>query len=190
MNTSIINRKNSRGAACRAHTRGFSLLEVMIALAILTISLMAFSTSIGNNVRTSAMAEEMNQAVQLASQRLAEIKINLSEEMARGAFPDEKEEHGIFEKPFEKYRWSYHIRKVEIPVILPTEQAGPESLADDSSGAPPNLLNGGINPMVMQMVAKKISESIRQVDLTISWGEGEEQDREKIMFTTHIAKLR
>lgn len=183
--------------ACPApHRRGFTLLEIMIAMAILSISLLALYTSMGNSLRISGQAESTNEATQLARRKMSEILMTLDEDIARGAFPEEKEETGSFDKPFEKYKWSYVIKKVELPNIQPpsdepTANVGEGNSSSKDSGSSqtttPGLENQAAN--LAQMVTKKISESIRELKVTISWGDNEE-DEEKITITTHLSKLR
>lgn len=177
--------------------RGFTLLEIMIAMAILSISLLALYTSMGNSLRISGQAETTNEATQLARQKMSEIIMSLDEDIARGAFPEEKEESGDFEKPFEKYKWSYVIKKIEIPVLQPpggesgaavgdsADPAAPKDASDQKTT--PGLENAAAN--MAQMVTKKISESVRELKLKVSWGENEE-DGENVTITTHLSKLR
>lgn len=167
---------------------GFTLLEIMIALAILSISLLSLYDSIGNSLRASGMAKEMEEAVLLAKQRMSEIQLQLEQEMALGSFPDEKEEHGDFEKPFEKYKWSYKLKKVEIPVIRPLlgqgdPQDSPSSIAPTTPGFQESAAN------VAELVSKKISNSLREIKLIVSWGDSEDSE-EKIILTTHVANLK
>ena len=182
----------------RGPSRGFTLLEIMIALAILSISLLSLYSSIGNSLKASGFAQDMDQAMQLARQRMSEIKIGLEAEMARGAFPDEKEESGTFDKPFDRFKWSYSLRKVEVPAINPAGvEGGVEGTgAPTGEGTPapttqptPGLEQAASN--MAQVVSKKISESIRELKLTVSWGEAAEGDEEEhVVLTTHIVKLR
>ncbi len=113
--------------------RGFTLLEIMIAMAILSISLLALYSSMGNSLRISGQAEASNEATQLARKKMTEILMSLEEDIARGAFPEEKEENGNFDKPFEKYKWSYIIKKVEIPVLKPPGDEPAGSVGEDKT---------------------------------------------------------
>lgn len=188
-----------RSCGARNDTQnGFTLLEIMIAMAILSISLLALYSSVGNSLRISGQSEEVDQATQLARRKMSEIMMSLDEDIARGAFPEEKEEQGTFDKPFENYKWSYTIKKVEIPVLQPPSDksaatVGP-SASDSGSSSPsspqttPGLENAAAN--MAQMVTKKISESVRELKLTISWGGENPDDQEKVVLTTHLSKLR
>ena len=181
-------------------SEGFTLLEIMIALAILSISLLSLYSSIGNSLKASGFAEDMDRAMQLARQRMSEIRITLDEEMARGAFPDEKEEEGTFDKPNDRFKWSYTLRKVEVPAINPAGLEG----GVQGTGAPAGEGEGSTTPTTQptpgieqaatnmaQVVSKKISESIRELKLTVSWGEAAEgEEEEHVVLTTHVVKLR
>ncbi len=179
--------------------KGFTLLEIMIAMAILSISLLALYSSMGNSLRISGQAETTGEATQLARKKMTEIMMSLDEDIARGAFPEEKEEQGTFDKPFEKYKWSYVIKKVEIPVLQPpgskpagtvgdpgTSNTGSSSAGASGQSTTPGLEGAAAN--MAQMVTKKISESLRELKLTISWGENDNE--EKVVITTHLSKLR
>jgi general secretion pathway protein I len=196
MSITNTNPKKKRNKKKR-FSRGFTLLEIMISLAILSISLLALYNAIGNSLRASGMAEDMDQAMQLARQKMAEVTISLEADIARGAFPDEKEEQGEFDKPFERYKWSYVFRKVELPAVNPTNllQGQGEEAGGGSTPSPSGTqTTAGIEQQagnLAQVVSKKISESIRELRLTVTWGEGEkEEDQEKVVLTTHLAKLR
>jgi len=176
---------------------GFTLLEIMISLAILSISLISLYSAIGNSLRASGMAEQTEIALQLARQRMAEVSMTLEEDISRGAFPEDKEEHGNFDKPFERFKWSYILKKVEIPVVNPPSDApgaGGDGGGTGGTGSPPTTpgVEQAANNMA-QIVSKKISESVRELKLTVSWGGEEgasEEDLEKIVLTTHLVKLR
>ncbi len=168
---------------------GFSLLEIMIALAILSFSLMALYQWIAVGVRGTRTTQKTTVAVQLARSKMTDLLLSIEQEMSRGAFPDEKEEKGVFDKPFDFYRWSYTIRKVALPVVnISQEQieaATPSGMASGAVGA--TLMQSVQN--VLPVIMKKISESTREVQLNIEWGEGDEVE-DRFVLTTHLTQLR
>lgn len=149
---------------------GFSLLEVMIALAILSISLVSFYVSHGQSVVKSGLAEDIQLATMLAHNKIAEYTLELEHQMATGSFPDESEETGEFEEPYGRYKWKIEIRKIEIPV----------SGGKDSGAA----------VGIAQQVTKKLNESLREMKLTVFWGSDENGEAEdEVVITTHLAKI-
>ena len=148
--------------------RGFSLLEVMVAVALLAIAFLTLINFQGQSLFRVARAEHLTQATFLAREKIAEILLNIEKEaQTQKVFPEDKSENGAFEKPYEDYKWSWVMRKVEIPA-----PAGDE-------GSPQMAMFG--------MVTGQIKELIREIKLTVTWEElGHER---KFDVVTHIAKL-
>jgi len=76
--------------------RGFTLFEVMVALAIFAIVAIACLNSYSTNLTVAARARDTQTAVILARARASELL----------AHPDSAEEsEGTFDAPYEAYRW-------------------------------------------------------------------------------------
>ena len=167
MKTILKNSKN---------TKGFSLLEILIAVAILATSFTVLLTSQGSSYLSSERAEQITQATFLARQKMSDIEIELAKDLEKNKFPDqEKEEVGIFDEPLDEFRWKYSVRKVEIPIV---------GTGNEESG----------NPLIgayMKNMMEQISKSIREIKVTIFWGDkdSKEEDQPQMSVTTHIVKL-
>lgn len=152
---------------------GFTLLEVMIAIAILAVSLLAIFNLQSTSLIGSARAQRISMATLLAGQKMSQVLIDLEEGMTKGEFPDEKEETGSFEEEkHPDYFWKLSVKKTEIP--------------------PPPLPEGGADIMgkVFTMVSEQLSKSTRQVKLTVSWKEFDDDEEEVgLVLTTHIVKM-
>ena len=148
--------------------RGFTLLEVMVAVAILAVSLSALLTFQGNTLVASGRQEQLTIATMLARQKMVEVELELEKGMARGEFPDERAEEAQFDEPFADYRWKMGIRKVELPAPITAEE-------------------GSIQYMMAQQLTKEIAKTVRELRLEITWEElGEPQSLEVV---THLVKL-
>lgn len=153
----IVNSKN----------KGFTLIEVMLALGIMGMSFVALLQLSGTALMTSERAEAVTVATMLARQKMAELMIKLEKDALEGKFPGTDEESGSdFDPPHEKYKWQARIRKVEIPVP-PQEQQDTQA-------------------QLTQMIAKQIGEALRELKLTVSWGEADE--KQEVVVTTHVIK--
>ena len=64
--------------------QGFSLLEMMIALVILTVALLALATSSTMAIRTNHQNEIRNAAIRVASQRIAAFSSQAFDEITYG----------------------------------------------------------------------------------------------------------
>ena len=91
-----------------------------------------------------------------------------SRAVSAGGSCEEKSEEGQFEEPFDEFKWSMEIKRVELP-------------------APVTGQKGSIQDVVGQQLTKEISNTVRELRLVVSWTElGEEQS---IDVVTHIVKM-
>lgn len=155
---------------------GFTLLEIMVAVSILTMSLLVILDLHGTTLLKSGRAENVTQAVMLARLKLAEIQLDLEKDISKGEFPgDNKTMEGTFDEPYEKYKWEVAIRKVEIPVP-------PQPESSDEEGAGMDMMLSAF-----KTIAEQIGKAAREVRITVKWDElGEEQS---ISAATHIVQL-
>lgn len=150
---------------------GFTLLEVMISIAILAVSLMAIFNLQSTSLIGSARAQRISIATLLARQKMAQVLIDIEAGIPKGEFPEEKEDQGSFEEEASPdYFWKLAIRKVDIPA-----PPMPEGSAE--------LLN-----QVFSMVSDELSKSSREVRLVISYKETDEEE-EVVSLTTHVVKI-
>jgi general secretion pathway protein I len=151
-----------------SHTDGFSLLEVMVSIAILAVSLTVLLTFSGNTLIKSGRAEKLLVATMLARQKMADIDIEIEKARRKKEFPDERSEDGNFDEPFEDYAWKMEIRRIELPAPMTGDE-------------------GSMQAMIGKQLTKEISKTVRELKLTVTWQDmGEEQS---IDVVTHIVKL-
>lgn len=152
---------------------GFTLLEILIALAILAISLTSLYVAQGNSLLMSGTADRYTVAAFLAEEQMTEWTLLLEDEIAHNQFPDDKDEQGEFEPPYTDYRFERSVRKIEIPLLLPESEDGSEQAIFK----------------MMKTVLDDISKSAREVRVRVYWGETEEE-QEEFVLTSHIVKLK
>lgn len=170
--------------------RAFTLLEIVIALAILSISLMVLidgeaqavvmtvdsqKTIIGN-----ALAQEKMSEVQFTLEMEGWTDANISEE---GDFSDYGSDGSWgedidFEGEFDDYKWAYTVRKVELSLgdtsgaMESMQSAGmglPEDPTGNSSGADEKDLSDlGVQP---DAISDMLAPFLREVRVLVWWGE-------------------
>jgi len=101
----------------RATTGGWILLETIVAMAVLSIGVVAVNRAIGEAVVTRAMASDYTQARFLLEQKLAEV------EMQPLIVADTREQ-GNFGEAFPRFTWLWDVKAVEMPApSLPDDVA-------------------------------------------------------------------
>ncbi|MBI2343232.1 MAG: prepilin-type N-terminal cleavage/methylation domain-containing protein [Deltaproteobacteria bacterium] len=151
----------------RATIAGFSLLEILMALMILSIGLTGLMTYFASSQARTRQSDALTVATMLARQKMGEVMLDLEKRGAEGKFPDEEEAEGQFEGRYALYAWKTRIRKVEIP--MPRGEEGAE------------------NPVQLLMQQLKLDEAVRELTLTIHW---KVRNRERaFQVTTHVVKL-
>lgn len=93
----------------RLDSRGFTLLESVFALMIVSLAAVAVLSTVGTELRTAERAQRGLEAAALAEHGLARIRLlaphqlrPLADSLARGRF----------QPPFESYRWESTVRPV------------------------------------------------------------------------------
>jgi prepilin-type N-terminal cleavage/methylation domain-containing protein len=151
-------------------SRGFSLLEILMALMVLSISLTGIMSFFAAAQTQSRQADAMTVGTMLARQKIAEVILDLEKKTTEGKFPAEEEQEGKFEGRFALYSWKSNVRKIEFPM--------PPGQGEEGGGGVP------ISLFIDQL---KLDEAIREVKLTVFWTV---RDRERtIEVTTHIIKI-
>jgi len=165
--------------------RGFTLLEVMVALAILSGALLAVSEIVGGSLRNHVRARELETATLLARGKMAEIEDRFE---AKGFQTGEESDEGTFEEEgHPEVRW-------RLEVSVPPPDLGPETLLRALTGGDQGLMEllpppdqaPQLGPFQAQLVAalqaslaqlaEQVKRGVREVRLTVSWpgGSGEE----------------
>jgi general secretion pathway protein I len=185
------------------HQSGFTLLEVMIAMAILAVALTGLSLALARSVRASQHARLMTQATFLCRKLLVEQENDFITE----GFKDDvavKEEKGQFEdKAFQRYRWSRTTEKIRLPSAEQIQAAATKLLQDKqtaagqgssaakppTSGSSGNLTSGmgGLLGPVKEM----LEQGIRRVTVRVLWDEPAlgEQKVEVVTFYTDMRRI-
>ena len=160
---------------------GFTLLEVMIALAILSMGLFALVDSQSMSIRTTNTIKYYTIASFLARSKM----IDVEEELWEKGFGDfDKDLEGDFEEEgYPNIRWKAEIRKIELNPDLSMlglgggedEQTG--GSADGGLGIAPDMggmlgVGGAAFGGQVQMITEALAEQIRYCRLEVSWNEG------------------
>lgn len=164
--------------------RGYTLMEVMVALAILAMSLTVLLGTQASAARMSDRANQMALAALLARSKMIDIEHELLDPNGTGLPEMEDTMRGDFrDEGFDNMDWEALIEVIEI-----TDEAQEsfnaqiyEQLfgAGDSGGALAGATGvSSFMPMIMSMVPQimnDVASRARKVTLTVAWEEGKRE---------------
>jgi general secretion pathway protein I len=199
-------RYGASGTATRA--RGFTLLEMMIAVAILSGALTWLVVGVSRNIKAENHAKLMTTATFLAREKMVDIEDELYE---KGFGEFEKEQSGGFDdKGFSRFGWRAIVDKVELPsqeqlqTVLSNAQQAKQTLAgggaadpaaqaaaaSDTSGS--NPLSAGASALGSQfgVIKDVLEQAIRRVTIRVTWVEGRTTQQVELMaYYTDIRRV-
>lgn len=186
---------------------GFTLLEVMVAMAILAVALTGLSLALARSVRASQHARLMTQATFLCRKLLVEQENDFITE----GFKDDvavREEKGQFDdKAFQRYRWTRTTEKIRLPSadqiqaaatkLLQDKQSAAGSGSSSSAAKPPGSGSGSSGNLTSGMggllgpVKEMLEQGIRRVTVRVLWEEPAlgEQKVEVVTFYTDMRRI-
>ncbi len=142
---------------------GFTLLEVIIAMAIMAVAFGSILAVEQGSINASARAKQMNIVGMLARNQMIELEYKVQGK----AFQEvKKEEDGVFQSPYEDYKWKTKVKEIKFPNM----KAGATSSEKSSNGG-----SDGDNQsaeLLSKLVTQYLSKAIREISVTISWKRG------------------
>lgn len=164
-------------------SRGFTLLEAMLAMAILSGSLTWIVLGMSRNVEAQNHAKLISVATFLARAKMIQIEDELYE---KGFSDFEKELKGDFkEEGFPRFTWQVVIDKIELPKPdqMQTVLGRANEIKEKITGKPApttgqqpasnNQVTAGIGALGAQFGTIKdvLEQAIRRAELTVLWSE-------------------
>jgi prepilin-type N-terminal cleavage/methylation domain-containing protein len=187
--------------------RGFTLLEVMISIAILVTALVILMEIQGTAVQMTLDAERFVTATHLAQEKMNEVLFRVEAEgfgdtdiYEEGDFEDFGEESldVSFGDSFQDFHWEYSIAEIDLGMAGDLAGAadqisnsgywgegGDEEIEAPESGAP-DLSALGISP---ELITDMLGMYIREVRVRVWWGKNSkeaEELKDQVILVTHV----
>jgi len=143
---------------------GFTLLETMIAMAIMMVSFASILMVESASINTSEKSKIINIVAMLARNAMIKAEYDIEgktfDEM-------EKEKTGKFDPPFDEYKWKREIKEVKFPDLgsgkaqnTGANNSADQAKADESA------------EMVTKLVTQFFTDATREITITVSWARG------------------
>jgi len=158
---------------------GFSFIEVMAAMVILSISLVVLLGSQGRSMELVGRAQTLHYATTLATSKMAELT---QEATTKGVGTLRESEAGEFDQEKHPgFRWRYRIVKVPSPDFAGM-MAGAVGGEEEDLGAAEGSAALLAGPL--QAIGKIWGESLRELHVEVLWGE--ERTSQSLELVTHL----
>lgn len=196
-------------SSSRLRRGGFTLLEVVIAMSILVLALMAIFDLNAGAVASHAYTKRLTVATLLAKSKMTDLEQQLYDD----GFPaDDDEESGDFsEEGWPQFKWRARILAPRTQNVSPDQflsalfnvpggMSGLTSMfggggeeGQPAAGGPDQNPLSALGPMAglaqtqfTQMI-EQIGQTVREVHLTVAWQDGSQT--ETIDLVTHVVSL-
>jgi general secretion pathway protein I len=167
--------------------RAFSLLEMMVAIALLSMGLVLLLQVQARSIQLAQDAREMTVATMLARGKLLDCQTDL---LKKGFSVGDYDEEGNFDdEGYSTFFWECHGYKPDMPVADAgdvTEAFGGAGAGDTAAAAQDQGADLGMQflaPVLSQM-SNILGDSIRELVVIVRWGEG--NDIKEMSVTTHV----
>jgi general secretion pathway protein I len=178
----------------RRASSGFTLLEVMIAVAILSMTLVVLLEIVTSNLRATHHAKLTTAATLLARAKM----IDLEDQILDTGFSNTDETGtGTFkEQGHPELAWDSAIERVELPTdaIQKQKDEAHDKAQDSDSTNPMSMISGFIGGMMgsfIEPIRLGLQESVRRVTVHVTWSESGRPDQsiEVVQYLTDPSKL-
>jgi prepilin-type N-terminal cleavage/methylation domain-containing protein len=194
-----------------AGAAGFTLVEVMLALAILGMALMMLMRSAAGSLFATSQAQMLGVVTDLARGKM----YDLEEQLAKDGFQDgEQTSQGDFEaQGFATVEWEAKIEEVELPNFEAMQEVSKEAAADGGKGLakkagikPPGgdsfggsgagsdekgaTATSGFIEQFYGLISQILKVAVRKVTLTMKWQVlGHPRDFKVVAYSTDPAAM-
>jgi general secretion pathway protein I len=151
---------------------GFTLLEVMIAVAILSMTVVTLLSIVTSNIRATRHAKLTTMATFFARAKM----VDLEDQVLENGFStsDESGEGTFKEQGHPEFRWDSIIERVELPPDAAMKQRDDAQDKAKDSTNPMSLISGFLGGMMssfIEPIRLGLQEAVRRVTVHVTWDE-------------------
>jgi len=173
---------------------GFTLLEVMVAVAILAATLVVLLRIVTNNIRATNHAKLTTAATFLARTKMSDVEDDI---LYNGFSTETESDKGNFKdegKGYERFSWETMIERIELPTDMMQKTQESATKASQDSKNPMELMSsffGGMMSAFIDPIRNGLQESVRKVTVRVIWDENGRPDQviEVVEYLTDPAQL-
>ncbi len=165
----------------KLNRKGFTLIEVMIALVIISIALVALSSSQGIALNSTRKSRFVTLATVAAKNMMSEIDITSTLKGFNYVKELGEKTDGDFDAPeYKGWKWVREVKEINFPIsqIMKSYMAGggaaeegddTNSTGSNNNDSKANSQEGQILSMVATNLETFMKQSVREVTVTVMW---------------------
>ncbi len=167
--------------------RGFTFIEVLVAMLIFTMAALASINIVTGSVRATREAKEITQASWLLQNLMSQTESKLEGQGIDKACKEKEE--GKFEAPNDRFRWKTECYKIDFHLSesaaklqkeLAAKAAGSDYDSSDKDREDPTL------KLILSVASEYMTRSTREVHVEVSWLQG--KTPRMLAATTHFVR--
>ena len=163
-------RRRSKHQNARRLEQGFTLIEVVVALAILAISLTVLLETQIANLRAAGRSRDLTIATLLCRSKMVDIERQLFDD---GFTAGDAEEDGNFsEEGYPKITWKAKIIEVQLDLSMIGNITGGDG--EGNTPSTESIVSGLAGPF--ETFVQEVGRSVRVISLTVTWPDGKYHD--------------
>lgn len=150
---------------------GFTLLEVMIAMAIMLVAFSSILAIQSSSMSSALKSRQIHEVSMLARNAMAQTEVEISGKK----FEDISEElSGQFDEPYQDYTWTRKVKEVKLPNLQGLAQAASAASGEGDSGASKDdeAKNSAILEQMTKVITNFLSKAVREITVTVQWKRG------------------
>lgn len=162
--------------------KGFTFIEVMVAMAIFVLAVIAAVDIARGAVRATRDAKEMSTAAWLAQSAMVELETRLETEgIEKGC---EKKKEGKFKAPFENYAWVSSCEEIDFNISQ--EAAKVAAAAGEEKEQGEIEKENVMQKMILKAASEYITKALRELHTEVTWLRGKQ--KLNVALTTHFVR--
>lgn len=162
--------------------KGFTFVEVLVALMIFTMAALAAISIVNGSVRATKESKEITQATWLLQNLISQTESKLEAQGIDRACKEKEE--GKFEPPFEKYTWKTECYQIDFKLSEAAAQLFAQMQKGDED--PSSSTENPVLKMIMATASEYLTRSSREIHAQVRWTQG--KTPRHIDITTHFVR--
>jgi prepilin-type N-terminal cleavage/methylation domain-containing protein len=159
---------------------GFTFIEVMVAMLIFTMAVLAASNIADGSVKATRDTRDVSRATWLLQSVMTQLETRLESEGIEKAC--DKKKDGKFEGANEGFTWKTECYEIEIKLSQTAAKMAQDNNKDSNGGNQEDL----IQKMVLDLASDYISKSLREIHAEVYWNQG--KAKRTVTATTHFVR--